>query len=120
LFDELTIERTFATVCREQMYATAGYGLRPLRSSRRIRPVHRLTAVLLVALSVSVGFAVVAHGGTAAVDSTIVVQPGDTLWSIASEHYPSDDVLARVEDIERANGLHSPLIEAGETLRLPA
>jgi nucleoid-associated protein YgaU len=101
------------------MYAT-GYGIRPLRSARHIRPVHRLAAVFLLALVVSLGFAVVAHGGTPAQDVTVVVQPGDTLWSIAAEHYPSDDVRARVETIERANGLHSPVIQIGETLRLPS
>lgn len=102
------------------MYAT-GYGIRPLRSARRhIQPVSRLAAVMLLALSVSLGLAVVAHGGTAPADSTVVVQSGDTLWSIAAQRYPSDDVRARVADIERANGLRSPLIEAGETLHLPA
>jgi LysM repeat protein len=101
------------------MYAT-GYGIRPLKSSRRIKPVHRMAAVLLLALSVSVSLAVVAHGGMAAEDATVVVQPGDTLWSIAAEHYPSADIRARVEAIERANGLHSPVIQIGETLRLPA
>jgi LysM repeat protein len=101
------------------MYAT-GYGIRPLRSARRIRPIGRLAAVMLLALSVSLGLAVVAHGGTAPSDTTVVVQPGDTLWSIAAQRYPSDDVRARVQDIERANGLRSPLIEAGETLHLPA
>jgi LysM repeat protein len=49
-----------------------------------------------------------------------VVQPGDTLWSIAAEHYPSSDVRAKVEEIERANGLHSPVIQVGETLHLPS
>ena len=49
----------------------------------------------------------------------MVVQPGDTLWSIASERYPSDDVRARVQDIEQANGLHGPTIEVGQTLKLP-
>jgi LysM repeat protein len=49
----------------------------------------------------------------------VVVQPGDTLWSIAAQRYPSDDVRARVDDIEQANGLHSPVIEAGELLKLP-
>ena len=102
----------------EQMYAT-GYGSRPLRSARRIKPIHRLAAVLLLALSVSLGLAVVAHGGTAQ-DAMVVVQPGDTLWSIAAEHYPSSDVRARVEAIERANGLHSPVIQIGETLKLPS
>ena len=115
----LTTERPFVTVRLEQMYAT-GYGIRPLRSSRRIKPAGRLAAVLLLALAVSLGLAVVAHGGSANAGSTIVVQPGDTLWSIATEHYPSDDVRARVQDIESANGLRSPMIEVGETLRLPA
>ncbi len=101
------------------MYAT-GYGIRPLRSTQRIRPVHRLAAVFLLALSVSLGFAVVAHGGTPAQDAQVVVQPGDTLWSIAAEHYPNDDIRARIDDIERVNGLHSPVIEVGKTLRLPS
>jgi len=48
------------------------------------------------------------------------VQPGDTLWSIAASRYPSDDVRARVDGIERANGLQSPVIQAGEILKLPA
>ncbi len=101
------------------MYAT-GYGIRPLRSTRRFRPAGRLAAVLLVALAVSLWLAIVAHGGSAVQDSTVVVQPGDTLWSIAAARYPSDDVRARVNDIERANGLKSPMIEAGEILKLPA
>jgi nucleoid-associated protein YgaU len=101
------------------MYAT-GYGIRPLRSERRIRPAGRLAVVLLLALSVSLWLAIVAHGGTAAQDSTVVVQPGDTLWSIAALRYPTDDVRARVDDIERANGLQGPAIEAGEILKLPA
>ncbi len=101
------------------MYAT-GYGIRPLRSTRGIRPAGRLAAVMLLALSVSLWLAIVAHGGTAVQDSTVVVQPGDTLWSIAAQRYPSDDVRARVDGIERANGLRSPLIEVGEILKLPA
>ncbi|HXD82751.1 MAG TPA: LysM peptidoglycan-binding domain-containing protein [Candidatus Acidoferrum sp.] len=113
----LTFEHPFATVA-EQMYAT-GYGIRPLRSARRMRPIGRLSAVMLLALSVSLGLAIVAHGGTASQDATVVVQPGDTLWSIAAQRYPSDDVRARVDDIEQANGLHSPVIEAGELLKLP-
>jgi LysM repeat protein len=101
------------------MYA-AGYGIRPLRSARRIQRFGRLAVVMLLALSVSLGLAVVAHGGTTAQEATVVVQPGDTLWSIALQRYPADDVRARVDDIERANGLQSPVIEAGEILKLPA
>jgi hypothetical protein len=101
------------------MYA-AGYGIRPTRSARRMRPVGRLAAVMFLVLCVSLWLAIVAHGGTGAQDTTMDVQPGDTLWSIAAQRYPSDDVRARVDDIERANGLQGPVIEAGEILKLPA
>jgi len=85
-----------------------------------MRPVGRLAAVMLLVLCVSLALAIVAHGGAAAPDTTVVVQPGDTLWSIAAQYYPSDDVRARIDGIERANGLQSPVIEAGEILKLPA
>jgi nucleoid-associated protein YgaU len=85
-----------------------------------MRPIGRLAVVLLLALSVSLWLAIVAHWGMAVQDSTVVVQPGDTLWSIAAQRYPTDDVRARVDGIERANGLQSPVIEAGEILKLPA
>jgi len=73
----------------------------------------------LLVLIAAVTLAVVAHGGSAQPDTTVVVQPGDTLWSIAANHYPADDVRVRVEDIERANGLQGPNIEVGQALRLP-
>jgi nucleoid-associated protein YgaU len=115
----LTFEHPFDTL-HEQMYAT-GYGIRPLRSSRRAgaRRAGRIAAILGLVVGVSVSLAVVAHGGTAPVVTTVVVQPGDTIWSIAVARYPADDIRARVDDIERANGLTGPRIEAGETLRLP-
>lgn len=115
----LTSERPFG-MFDEQMYAT-GYGIRPLRSARRsgVRRAGRIAAVLGLVAGVSVSLAVVVHGGTAPAVTTVVVQPGDTIWSIATAHYPADDVRARVDDIERANGLSGPRIEAGETLRLP-
>lgn len=75
--------------------------------------------VATVLFAAGFGFAQVAHGGTTQPETTVVVQPGDTLWSIAATRYPADDVRVRVEDIERANGLSSPLIEVGQTLRLP-
>ena len=102
------------------MYA-AGYGIKPWRADRTggVRLGWRAgLAVLLVAVT-GLGMAVAAHGGTPSPYSTVVVQPGDTLWSIATQRYPGDDVRERVQDIEAANGLQGPQIEAGETLRLP-
>jgi nucleoid-associated protein YgaU len=103
------------------MYA-AGYGIRQMRATRsrgNAPALRRALVVLAIVLGSSLGFAVVAHGGPPQPDTTVVVQPGDTLWSIAEAHYPSDDVRVRVDDIERANGLRGPLIEVGQTLRLP-
>jgi hypothetical protein len=116
----LTTERTFVTVC-EHMYA-AGYSIRPLRSSRQpsLRHLGRWALVMLTVACVSVGLSKVALGDTPPVIATTVVEPGDTLWGIAAARYPSDDVRVRVDEIERLNGLHSPNIEVGETLRLPA
>jgi LysM repeat protein len=116
----LTSEHPFATV-REHMYAT-GYSIHPLRSSRQapLRHLGRWALVMLALASLSVGLSKVALGDTPPVIATTVVEPGDTLWAIAAARYPSDDVRVRVDEIERLNGLHSPKIEVGETLRLPA
>lgn len=100
----------------------AGYGIRPFRSARHeagLAAAGRVLAVMVVAAVAALGLAVVAHGVTAPTDTTVVVQPGDTLWSIATEHYPGDDPRARIDEIEQLNGLHGPAIEAGETLHLP-
>jgi nucleoid-associated protein YgaU len=103
------------------MYA-AGYGIKPWRADRAggVRLGWRAALAVLVVALTGLGMAVAAHGGSAASYSTVVVQPGDTLWSIAVQRYPGDDVRERVQDIEAANGLQGPQIEAGETLRLPA
>jgi LysM repeat protein len=67
----------------------------------------------------SVGLAGVAQGGGAPSQTSVVVQPGDTLWSISVAHYPNADPRERIAAIERLNGLQGPLIEAGESLQLP-
>ena len=93
-------------------------GLTPRRGFR-LGGAKRTLAVLGAVAAANLALALVVHGGPPAVYTEVVVQPGETLWSIASEHYPSDDVRIRVDDIERLNGLHSPRIDAGQTLRLP-
>jgi LysM repeat protein len=81
--------------------------------------MRRLLAAVAAVSFLSIGFALGARGGSDRGFTTVVVQPGDTLWTIASEHYPADDVRVRVQDIEEANGLSGPIIEVGRTLRLP-
>jgi nucleoid-associated protein YgaU len=103
------------------MYA-AGHAIRPTQSSCRAlawRHSGRWAMVLMVLMVASFALARVAIGETHP-ETTVVVQPGDTLWSIAAAQYPSEDVRGRVEEIESLNGLQGPLIEVGESLRLPA
>jgi LysM repeat protein len=51
--------------------------------------------------------------------TSVVVQPGDTLWSIASPVAGSGDVRATVAEIRRLNGLSSARLVPGQTLQLP-
>jgi LysM repeat protein len=48
------------------------------------------------------------------------VAPGDTLWSIAADHYPpSEDPRVAIEAIREANGLEGYRIQPGPRLELP-
>jgi nucleoid-associated protein YgaU len=51
-------------------------------------------------------------------DTVYVVQPGDTLWEIATARYAGDPREA-VWRIEQANGLDSSALTPGMELRLP-
>lgn len=101
------------------MYA-AGLSIRPMRSRHRswLPGAWRVVLAAAFLILVSLLLARVAVGGTAGVQ-TVVVQPGDTLWSIAVAHYPDADPRERVDAIERQNGLTGPQIAAGESLQLP-
>ena len=55
---------------------------------------------------------------TAAV--TVVVRPGDTVWSIASRHAGGEDIRTEVAQILSRNGLPRRSIQPGETLVVPA
>jgi hypothetical protein len=97
--------------------------LPPLRLTRRGRRV-------IAGLSIAIGLTIAAV--TAAVElgegggglrlagsSTVVVQSGDTLWSLAERLAPEDDPRAVVDAILDVNGLDSVALVPGQVLQLP-
>ena len=50
---------------------------------------------------------------------SVTVAPGDTAWSIATEHFAGMDPRVVVADIENLNGINATDIAAGEELLLP-
>jgi LysM repeat protein len=50
---------------------------------------------------------------------SVVVQPGQTLWGIASTHYPQSDPRVAIAAIESANHIDGPGITPGERLLMP-
>lgn len=101
---------------------------RPLgRGSVRLTRRGRL---LLVVVSLAVGLAAGAllaswWGGGAdgslrlVSDNSVVVRPGDTLWSLAASVAGGDDVRDVVARIQEVNHLHGTALHPGDVLRLP-
>jgi nucleoid-associated protein YgaU len=52
-------------------------------------------------------------------ESSVVVQAGDTLWSIASSLGGTGDVRALVDEIQRLNHLQGADLVPGQVLQLP-
>ena len=59
-----------------------------------------------------------AYGSGPAVGDRVVVERGDTVWSIAAAHYRGDP-RPHVEAILQANRLTTPLLKPGQALQLP-
>jgi LysM repeat protein len=78
---------------------------------------------LLVVLTGLVGVLVAASTGEAAAPAgpapAVVVQPGDTLWSIAARYAPGPDPFGTIERIRQLNGLDGYTVHAGQKLVLP-
>lgn len=50
---------------------------------------------------------------------SVVVQPHDTLWSIATRTSPRRDPYAAVAEIKKINGIEGYVVHPGQTLELP-
>jgi LysM repeat protein len=91
------------------------------RQARRWRRIVR-NAVLAGLVLVAVGLAAArsVEGSAPPAQQTVMVQRGDTIWSLASRHYPDSDPRSRVDQIERLNHLDGPDVRPGERIQLPA
>jgi LysM repeat protein len=75
--------------------------------------------LLVVALLVTLAWAVVARAGSAAgPERTYTVRSGDTLWSIASARYGGDP-RSGVWKIQQRNGIGDGTIRVGQRIVLP-
>lgn len=94
----------------------------PLRLTRRGR---RLVAGLSVATGLvlaGLSLSTVPDGGPRLVlagQDRVVVEAGDTLWSIAREVAPQEDTRVVVDALREVNDLHGTLLVPGRVLRLP-
>ena len=108
-------------------YVAARPAARPAAASVRLTGRGRIAVVavalaVLTTLAIVFGSAVVASNeapveGTV---TTVTVQPGQTLWSIAAEARPDADIRATVDQIVRLNALEDGAeLPIGATLAVP-
>ncbi len=94
----------------------------PLRLTRRGRLVVVLVCAVVV-LALTAAGSRVASGASSPpagpVHATMIVQPGQTLWTIAQEIGVERDVRDVIHEIEELNGLPSARIRAGQRLIVP-
>ncbi|WP_434080768.1 LysM peptidoglycan-binding domain-containing protein [Sanguibacter sp. Z1732] len=75
---------------------------------------------LAIAVGGGLGTLLAPEAQTPAEVSTVVVQPGESLWVIASEIAdPGQDVRQVVETIRGMNGLERSTVHAGQELSVP-
>ncbi|HEV8528717.1 MAG TPA: LysM peptidoglycan-binding domain-containing protein [Actinomycetes bacterium] len=85
-----------------------------------------LIALLAVVALAVAGLLMSRTGGTATErpepvgQRSIVVQPGQTLWSIAKDVAPDRDIREVIYEIRRINGLDNAMVRSGQTLVLPS
>jgi len=90
---------------------------------KRRKKLTLMPAIALVTLSLLVALPALSNTRLYAASTqryaTITVAPGDTLWSIASEHGQANaDIQETIDRITEANHLNAA-IQPGEQLRIP-
>jgi len=92
-----------------------------LRLTRRGRVVVLAFFVAMASLASAVLFTTASRADNPPTGPapTVVVQPHDTLWSIATRSSPGRDPYVAIAEIQQLNGLRGYVVQPGETLILP-
>ena len=93
-----------------------------LRLTRRGRVAVLLAALLTMAvLVVALGSSTTATGdaGDPVATHTVTVEPGDTLWKLATDANPNGDLRQTVDDIMRLNSLPTAHLPMGSEIAVP-
>jgi hypothetical protein len=85
-----------------------------------------LTALAAVPIIAAVAFGVL-NGGQANAGDThthvhfqhVTIEPGETLWQLATEEAPSSDPRNFIQDVVTLNNLPSAAVQAGQRLAIP-
>lgn len=110
MFDSATPTRRGRTVPKARA---------PRRGASRRGPWGFLVKLAVISLLVGAVMTQVVLGTAGSRGPSVTVQPGQTLWGIAVQHYPDSDPRAAISAIESANHLKGAGIAPGERLLLP-
>jgi hypothetical protein len=134
LFDSLPLDGSREASLRERhLVLVPEARVRPAAPVRATTPALQLTrrgrvVLTLLALVIVSGLMIVFGAGTAATGSageitgttTVTVQPGQTLWSIAGEANSGGDIRDAMDDIVRLNSLvDGQPLQMGTKLAVP-
>lgn len=115
------VATTVATAVAPNAVPSAARRQGEVRLTRRGRLVVLVLALLVVlTVGVALGGGSAATGDAGAETTVVVVDEGDTLWGIASEHAADGvDVRSAMVEIERLNRLESKMLTLGQRLHVP-
>jgi LysM repeat protein len=102
------------------------FGMNKRNSKKRVRLVNKRRFVTVVVTFLMIIMASVSVIGSAISEevpvqyTSLIVQRGDTLWSIASEYGPGNmDIREYINEIEKVNVIENSFLAEGQELRLP-
>ena len=93
-----------------------------LRLTRRGRIAVLLAALLTLAvlvIALSPSTTATGEAGDQVPTQTVTVQPGDTLWKLATDANPNGDLRQTVDDIMRLNSLPTAHLPMGSEIAVP-